>query len=94
MIPSFIIYFVLASALTTIVNQVFSGGALAAAGTLFAFLKKVSKFFIVMAMSAIGINTDIVKLIKTGAKPIALGFICWVMISVVSLAMQHVLGMW
>ena len=94
MIPTFIIYFVLASALTTIVNQVFSGGALAAAGTLFAFLKKVSKFFIVMAMSAIGINTDIVKLIKTGAKPIALGFICWVMISVVSLAMQHVLGMW
>ena len=94
MIPSFIIYFVLASALTTIVNQVFTGGALAAAGALFAFLKKVSKFFIVMAMSAIGINTDIVKLIKTGAKPIALGFICWVMISVVSLAMQHVLGMW
>ena len=53
-----------------------------------------SKFFIVMAMSAIGINTDIVKLVKTGAKPIALGLACWVMIGVVSLAMQHVLGMW
>ena len=94
MIPSFIIYFVLASAITTIVNQVFTGAVLETAATLFAFLKKVSKFFIVIAMSAIGINTDIVKLIKTGAKPIALGFTCWVMISIVSLSMQYVMGMW
>ena len=94
MVPAFIVYFVLASALTTVVNQVFTGAALETATALFAFLKKVSKFFIVMAMSAIGINTDIVKLVKTGAKPIALGLACWVMIGVVSLAMQHVLGMW
>ena len=94
MVPAFIIYFVLASAVTTVVNQTLTGAALETAAALFSFLKRVSKFFIVMAMSAIGIKTDIVKLIKTGAKPIALGFACWVMISIVSLAMQHVLGLW
>lgn len=29
------------------------------------------------AMSAIGLNTDIVKLVRTGGKPIALGACCW-----------------
>jgi len=94
MVPRFIIYFVLASAFTTVVNQVLTGAALESAAAAFSFLKKVSKFFIVMAMSAIGINTDVVKLVKTGAKPIGLGFCCWVMIGVVSLAMQHILGLW
>lgn len=94
MIPKFIIYFVLASAFTTLVNQVLTGAALGTAASVFAMLKKVSKFFIVMAMSAIGMNTDIVKLIRTGAKPISLGFCCWVMIGVVSLAMQRLLGLW
>ena len=30
-----------------------------------------------MAMSAIGLNTDLVKLVKSGGKPILLGFCCW-----------------
>lgn len=34
-----------------------------------------------MAMAAIGLNTNIVKLIKSGAKPILLGFTCWVSIT-------------
>ena len=62
--------------------------------SVFSFLKKVSKFFIVMAMSAIGMNTDIVKLVKSGAKPIGIGFCCWIMIGTVSLIMQKVLGLW
>jgi len=94
MVPKFIIYFVLASAFTTAVNQVLTGAALESAAAAFGFLKKVSKFFIVMAMSAIGMNTDIVKLVRTGAKPIFLGFCCWVMIGVVSLTMQRLLGLW
>ena len=36
-------------------------------------IKELSKFFIVMAMVAIGFNTDIVRLVR-GGKPIALGF--------------------
>ena len=56
-------------------------------------MKKLS-FFIVMAMSAIGLNTDIVKLIKTGGKPILMGASCWVGITVVSLILQSILDIW
>ena len=47
-----------------------------------------------MAMAAIGFNTNIVKLVRTGGKPIVMGLACWVAIAVVSLGMQHVLGIW
>ncbi|MDD6107905.1 MAG: putative sulfate exporter family transporter, partial [Clostridiales bacterium] len=69
------------------------GAALGTVNAIFAFLKKLSKFFIVMAMAAIGLNTDIVKLVKSGGRPILLGFCCWVAIACVSLGMQHVLGL-
>jgi uncharacterized membrane protein YadS len=45
-----------------------------------------------MAMGAIGLNTDLVKLVKSGGKPIFMGFCCWIAIALVSLAMQHILG--
>ena len=57
-------------------------------------MKQVSKFFIVMAMAAIGLNTNIVKLVKSGGKPIFMGLCCWAGISCVSLAMQHLMGIW
>lgn len=81
--PKFILFFVLASVVTTVFS-------LPAAVT--SPLKELSKFCIVMAMSAIGINTNIVKLIRTGGKPILLGFCCWVGIACVSLGLQHMLG--
>jgi uncharacterized membrane protein YadS len=84
----FILFFVLASVITTVCT---AAGVDAA---VFAPLKTLSKFFIVMAMSAIGLNTDVVKLVKTGGKPIFMGFCCWVSIACVSLVMQHVLGIW
>ena len=83
--PMFIVFFVLASVITTVF-------ALPSAVT--APIKELSKFFIVMAMAAIGLNTDIVKLVRTGGKPILMGFCCWVAIACVSLGMQHVLGIW
>ena len=92
--PMFILYFVLASVVTTVVTAVLSGPALDGANQLFSALKTLSKFFIVMAMAAIGVNTDVVKLVKTGGKPILLGFTCWAAITCVSLGMQHVLGIW
>ena len=56
--PFFILYFVLASVITTVaVNVGFSE-------SVFKPIKELSKFFIVLAMSAIGLNTDIIKLIK------------------------------
>ena len=83
--PTFVGLFVLASLATTLF-------ALPAAVT--APLKDLSKFLIIMAMSAIGFNTNIVKLVRGGAKPIALGACCWVAIALVSLGMQHVIGIW
>ena len=83
--PFFIVFFVLASVVTTVF-------ALPAAVT--APIKELSKFFIVMAMAAIGFNTNIVKLVRTGGKPILMGACCWVGIAAVSLGMQHVLGIW
>jgi uncharacterized integral membrane protein (TIGR00698 family) len=53
-------------------------------------LSSFGKFLIVMAMSAVGWNTDLKKLIKNGKKPILLGFCCWVLVAGVSLAVQFV----
>ena len=85
--PTFILFFVLASIITTVAT---SAGVSAA---VFSPLKELSKFFIVLAMAAIGLNTNIVKLVKTGGKPIFMGFCCWVGITCVSLGMQHLLGL-
>lgn len=84
-LPTFIIWFIVAAVVTT----VFSLPA-----SLTAFLKNSSKFLIIMAMSAIGLNTDIAKLVKSGGKPILVGFCCWVSIAAVSLGMQKILGIW
>lgn len=86
--PYFILYFVLASVLTTVCS------ALGVPGAVFVPLKTLSKFLIVMAMAAIGLNTNLTKLVKSGWKPILLGFCCWVGIAAVSLLMQKVLGIW
>ena len=86
--PMFILYFLLASVVTTICIK-FGVDA-----SVFSPLKELSKFFIVMAMAAIGLGTDIVKLIKTGGKPLLIGLSCWVGITGVSLLLQHVMGIW
>ena len=86
--PFFILYFVGASIITTVAVS------MGADISIFSPIKTLSKFFIVIAMSAIGLNTNIIKLIKTGGKPILMGFTCWVGITIVSLAFQSFLGLW
>lgn len=86
--PFFILYFVLASVITTIATSV------GVPATVFHPIKELSKFFIVLAMAAIGINTNVVKLVKTGGKPILMGLCCWIGITGVSLLLQHVMGIW
>ena len=87
--PMFILYFVLASVITTVATNVFEVSA-----EVFKPLKELSKFFIIMAMAAIGLNTNVVKLVKQGGKPIFMGFCCWVGITGISLLMQRVMGIW
>ena len=86
--PFFILYFIGASVITTIAM----GAGIPA--SVFAPIKELSKFFIILAMAAIGLNTDLVKLIRTGGKPMLMGACCWVGITAVSLGLQSALGIW
>ena len=86
--PFFILFFIGASIITTI------AAAVGVPMEVFAPLKELSKFFIIMAMAAIGLHTNIIKLVKTGGKPILMGMACWIGITLVSLGMQHVLNIW
>ncbi len=74
--PMFVLYFVIASVITTVCGL---------PAWLVGTLKDASKFLIVMAMAAIGINTDLVKLVRSGGKPIFMGVCCWGAITGVSL---------
>ena len=85
--PFFILFFVLASVITTVSTM-----AGVDAG-FFQPFKELSKFFIILAMAAIGLNTDIVKLVKSGGKPIFMGACCWLGITCASLLMQHFQGL-
>lgn len=86
--PFFILFFIGASIVTT------TATAMGISAEVFNPLKELSKFFIVMAMAAIGLNTNVIKLVKNGGKPILMGMACWIGITLVSLVMQSVLGLW
>ena len=86
--PMFILYFIIAALITTVCINAGVSEAF------FAPLKTLSKVFIVMAMAAIGLNSNIIKLVRSGGKPIILGLCCWIGITLVSLLMQHLLGIW
>jgi len=74
--PWFVLGFLAASVANTYVPMPQGIGSL---------LAPAGKFLIVMAMASIGLNTNFVKLVKSGGKPILLGFICWVVLSLTSL---------
>lgn len=78
--PWFIVGFVLASIINTFVALPAGFGSV---------LAQCGKFVITMAMVAIGLNTNVVKLLKSGGKSIMLGFICWLILAVTSIVVQH-----
>ena len=83
--PWFIVGFLATSLLSTMeVLPAVAGKALSQTG----------KFFIVMAMTAIGLNTHFKQLISNGRGPILLGLACWLAVAVVSLAVQYYLALW
>ncbi|MCD7776994.1 MAG: putative sulfate exporter family transporter, partial [Clostridiales bacterium] len=94
--PSFIIFFIVASIVNTIANSLLADNeaALSCASSIFSFLSSAGKFMIAMAMAAIGLNTNLVSLVKNGKKPIFLGLVIWVLIAVVSLGVQKATGIW
>lgn len=86
--PMFILYFVIAAVITTVCVHMGMDAAV------FQPVKELSKFLIIMAMAAIGLNSNVIQLIKTGGKPILTGASCWCGITVVSLIMQHIMNIW
>ena len=84
--PVFILYFILASLLTTILTS------FGVSSSFFAPLKQLSKFLIIMAMSAIGLKTNLITMIKSSGKSILLGALCWIAIILTSLGMQILIG--
>ena len=82
--PWFILWFVAASVVNTT-------GLLPAA--LSHALGSAGKFAIVLAMAAIGLHTNLRELIRNGLRPIVLGLCCWFAVAVVSLIVQHTIGL-
>ncbi len=81
--PWFILGFLAMSALTSL-------GVLPAA--LVAALKLVSKFLMVAALAAIGLNTNFSALCRSGAKPMLHGFLVSALVVVVAIAVEYLIG--
>ena len=77
--PWFIIGFILAAVINT-----FAGFS----SNISILLFDVGKFMIIMAMMAIGLNTNVKSLLANGFKPILLGLCCWFAVAGVSLFVQ------
>ena len=81
--PWFILGFLIMSALCSV-------GLIPAA--LAATLKSVSKFLMVAALAAIGLNTSFKTLCKSGAKPMLHGFIVSLLVVLVAIGVEYWLG--
>lgn len=87
--PWFVIFFLLAAVVNTWLFPVMGLGS-----EVSGFLSDVGKFMITLAMAAIGLNTNVVKLVRSGWKPILMGLVCWIAIAAVSIGVQVALGLW
>lgn len=81
--PWFILGFLFTSLLNTI--GLFKGNSIV-------YINTVGKFMIIMALSAIGLNTNFKDMIKNGVKPMLLGLIVWFSVAVTSILVQLFTG--
>lgn len=74
--PWFILWFLGASALNTfgLLDEQF-----------IIFSKQAAKFMIIMALTAIGLNADLKKMFKTGTRPLILGLLIWLTVTLTSI---------
>jgi uncharacterized integral membrane protein (TIGR00698 family) len=82
-VPWFIAWFVVAACVNTtgIVSDRWHPG-----------ITQTSTFLICVALAAIGAQTEVARLARSGARPLALGFVLWVAVAAVSLFLQHATG--
>lgn len=55
-------------------------------------ITQLSTFLISVALAAIGCQTAVAALVRSGPRPLALGFVLWIAVAVVSLFLQHATG--
>jgi uncharacterized integral membrane protein (TIGR00698 family) len=83
LVPWFLIGFVVAAAVNSAgVIPVSAHGPLG----------QVSLFLVAVALSAIGLSTDLAALRRAGAKPLLLGALLWITVAAASLALQFLTG--
>ena len=61
-------------------------------GSVSSALKTLSKFLMVAALGAVGLNTDFKALCKSGAKPMLHGFIISLLVVLVAIGVEYMLG--
>jgi uncharacterized membrane protein YadS len=83
LVPWFLIGFVLAAAVN-------SAGVIPAAAH--APLQHTSVFLVAVALSAIGLSTDVAALRRAGHRPLLLGAVLWITVAAASLALQTLTG--
>ena len=83
LVPWFLIGFVVAALVNTV------GGVPSGAH---GGLSDVSLFFVAVALSAIGLSTDVAALRRAGAKPVLLGLMLWITVAGASLGLQAITG--
>lgn len=74
-------------------QSVSNPGALTGAASFLKFVDSISKFAILMALSAIGLGTDVDAVRKTGLKPFALGLTLSAILAVFSLSVITLAGL-
>jgi uncharacterized integral membrane protein (TIGR00698 family) len=82
-VPWFILWFVVAACINTtgiIPNGWHTG------------ITRTSTFLISVALAGIGVQTEVARLVRSGARPLALGFVLWVAVAAVSLLLQRATG--
>jgi uncharacterized integral membrane protein (TIGR00698 family) len=82
-VPWFILWFVVAACINTtgIIPDGWHGG-----------ITRLSTFLISVALAAIGVQTEVARLARSGARPLALGFVLWMAVAAVSLLLQRATG--
>jgi uncharacterized integral membrane protein (TIGR00698 family) len=94
LIPGFVLGFLLMSLVRTVgvtigvlPQDIANPGDLHTAAAILKTLDSVSKFAILMALAAVGLNTDLVSLRRIGIKPLIIGTCVAVLLAVISLGL-------
>lgn len=83
--PWFIVWFLAASLLNTM--NLFSQDIVEMTHFL-------AKFMIIMALSAIGLSSNLRSIVQSGYRPLVFGFAVWIAVTFTSLAVQYATGQW